>query len=175
MKRLLILFFCLIFALTAAAQNYSTWGARVYDGQDQKLSRSSVKSLFQGTPAYNEYVTGIKYSKLGNGLLWPGVAISAIGLWSMALTALVDAMGECSGECAPSSYWKDGGGFVCLGIALGGAALIATGATFKIKGKKRVASAVGMYNDYMNSSAGRHVPELSLGITRGGLGLVCTF
>lgn len=125
-----------------------------------------VKEIFYGTPAYDTYVKGLRYNRIGHGLLWPGVYLAAGGL---AVTIISSQMRDESGFFA--------GYFMVMGIATTalGIPFIATGITLRVKSKRMVARAVSMYNDHVNSYGDNYLPKISLGVTPGGLGVAYTF
>lgn len=173
---LLFLLFFSAFVFTVFAQepapapatghvDYTSEGVRVYE-RGVKLSSQSVRSIFYGTPAYAVYAKGIRLNRIGHGLLWPGVWFSAGGLYYILL-------GMQFGNDSMAI------GFITryFGITafVFGLPFIGTGIALRVKGKRMVGRAVNMYNDYTDSSTGNYFPEISFGITSGGLGLVYKF
>jgi hypothetical protein len=91
--------------------------------------------------------------------MWPGVGLVAFGIldYYMLITDL---------------YERE-----VLTYTVIGGLLVATGVTFKILANSRVKKAVSMYNSYevAPTLGDNYFPELSFGVTRGGLGLTMTF
>lgn len=187
MKKVLLLLLCTVSVWLASAQgdcvktgqkigpdadysvgtpNYMARGVKVYDGQ-RKLKQAEVKNLFRGSVAYDEYQRGLKYSRVGNALLWPGVA--AVGVGGMLM--LFSVMNNTLFRPFYGAGFLDSGGRPGLIFFCSGLPFLVTGAVFKGMAGKRVANAVSMYNDNVRN----YSPELSIGFTPGGIGLVCKF
>ncbi len=202
MKKIIALLFCLPLVSAAAAQvsepvlppmnDYRSSlrepsappllrarGMRIDDGYGT-LSPYGAASLFGGTPAYDAFSDGIRYARISYYTLWTGVGLSVGGAIEMIFAAAnANTFNNDPAFSDPffdkEDFWSMGGG-IGLGLFIAGIPLIATGATFTVKAKKRIARAVDIYNEYTGASAYNYrAPELSMGLTPGGMGLVLKF
>ncbi len=204
MKKTIAFLFCVLFAWGAVAQenkkepflppmdDYKSLvreqspaprlrvrGMSVDDGYGT-LSPYGAASLFGGTPAYEDYSAGMRYATISYYTLWTGVGLSAGGALTMIFAATnANALNNNPAFSDPffgkEDFWSTGGG-IGLGLFIAGIPLIATGATFTVKAKKRIARAVDIYNEYTGSTSYNYsAPELSLGFTPGGVGMVLKF
>lgn len=146
---------------------FTARGMRVYRG-GIGLSAARTRNAFINTPAYDEYMTGVRYNRIGNGLLWPGVGISGFGLMLMLYAAAYEGFYDYDYDYS----FRDNGGMVGVGFFIFGLPFVITGTTFKIKAKQKVASAAASYNSYSGSG---YSAEILFGPTSGGMGIVCRF
>jgi hypothetical protein len=125
-----------------------------------------VRSLLANTDALRIYNKGVSRRRGGTAMVWGGIGVAALGV--VGLT-----MGD-------PEYLYDGSdpdilyalGSPCIFL---GSALIVTGITFRIVGKYTVKKAVKSYNAGQYSSSLGYTPELQLGFTGNGVGLVYRF
>ena len=94
-------------------------------------------------------------------MVWGGIGVAALGVVGLA-------MGD-------PEYYDDPLNTLNELSIIAGSALVATGITFRIVGKYTVKKAVNTYNAGQYSSSLGYTPELQLGFTGNGVGLVYRF
>lgn len=192
MRSTLILFLCVTFSLPLTAQtvqkseelqlpaidrceyqsgpslsmtpDYVAKGTRVYSG-GVRLSRLETRNAFAKTPAYEDYMKGIRFNRIAHGLLWPGVSVSACGALFLIMVnshdgnrdnGMVDALGTIYGII-----------FLIPGIPL-----VIAGTTLKIVANKKVAASVREFNTHRY---GDYSAKISFGPTSNGVGFSLLF
>ena len=91
-------------------------------------------------------------------MVWSGIGVAAFGIVALAGNDEGDIPYDLGSPCV-----------------LIGSALVVTGITFRIVGKYTVKKAVKSYNAGQYSSSLGYTPELQLGFTGNGVGLVYRF
>jgi hypothetical protein len=146
----------------AAAASRQPSGALIADGMDvfrqgRELSRGEVRSLLANTDALRIYNKGVSRRRSGTAMVWGGIIAAPLG-------AML-SMYELGGNAEEA---------ITFGVAVG-VPLVVTGITFRIVGKYTVKKAVKSYNAGQYSSSLGYTPELQLGFTGSGVGLVYRF
>lgn len=170
--RTLLIIIALLVSASAVAQNVPgpivANGMRIYAG-GERLKKSETKELFRGTAAWDTYRKANSQHIAGNILLWSGLGFAGIGTFGSYLSYIIWVMGELGPK---PSFWSSGVP-IFLGMALAGTGMVVGGAMLLGNARRNVAGAAELYNSF--SVEPRLGPELSLGVTPGGLGLSLAF
>ncbi|MDR2912110.1 MAG: hypothetical protein LBV38_02255 [Alistipes sp.] len=145
-------------------------GVNIDDGYGE-LSHYGAAMLFGGTPSHDDYMNGIRHLRVSAYTLWPGVALSVLGILTM--TSAIGVKDDWSGLARKYRTSVVGAGGAMLAV---GASATVVGVIFRGKAKRSLSRAVDIYNEHTRASLhNSRAPELSFGFTRGGVGLSYDF
>jgi hypothetical protein len=169
-------------AVPAATRKLSS-NDLVADGMDvfskgRELKRGEVRSLLANTDALRIYNKGVSRRRGGSAMLWSGISLATLGIGTLVYASIEESESNSSSYNNYHSYddTSESDMMYTLGslCTTTGGLLIVAGITFRIVGKYTVKKAVKTYNNQYSSSL-NYAPELQLGFTGNGVGLVYRF
>ena len=141
-------------------------GRRVYQA-GRRLSADEVRGLMANTDALRLYDAGMRRSRSGNILLWSGVGVGAVGsILSFTLLAVDNGWYFYLEDNTTRQWYShyDYNHVLLIASVSVAAAMIISGTTLTISGRRNIRNAVNSYN---NNPPVRNA-ELNFGITQSG-------
>jgi hypothetical protein len=164
-KLLLISIVALLFGPLSRAQENSpiVLKKRVYYQNDKRLTNKDMKSILLSKPeSAAEYKIAKTKSNIG--------AVPMIAGTGLCLYSAVVMLKQSADDANSTSQSSDQSKFVTP--ALIGAGLVFVGIPFLLSANKHMMKSIDLYN---KSSKTGYIPNLNIGITPNGVGIVCRF